>query len=285
MSFERQYSPGCRNEFRTIEDRKCTSRARKRLVELYSGRCTDTIVKVETYFLHSPDKQTSIEETVDTIQGLYKLGRFKRVRKGWPRVKRLGLCADTDEQFGLSNFDPTDVRKIYDYASSKGYVLPSVFQGNFNPVSRHYEKTLFPLLRELKISFYAYSPLAGGFLTKSSETLGSSSERWDPNTMLGQLYHKAYNRPTLMNSLSEWQNIAEQAGISKAALAYRWVTHNSILSAEHGDGIIIGANSLEQLKQTLDAIAQGPLEPSIVKRIDQLWETVRNEAPTDNYHG
>ncbi|MCJ1467397.1 hypothetical protein MMC07_006021 [Pseudocyphellaria aurata] len=220
---------------------------------------------VETYFLHCPDKETSIEETVDTIQDLYKQGKFKR--------------------FGLSNFDPDDVRKIYDYASSKGYVLPSVYQGNFNPVSRHYEKTLFPLLRELKISFYAYSPLAGGFLTKSPETLGSSSKRWDPSTLVGELYHKIYNRPALMKALTDWQNIAEQTGISKAALAYRWVTHNSILSAEHGDGIIIGASSLEQLKQTLDAIAQGPLEPSVVKRIDDLWETVKHEAPTDNFHG
>lgn len=219
---------------------------------------------VETYFLHSPDKETSIEETADAVQELYKTGRFKR--------------------FGLSNFDAADVRKIYDYASSKGYVLPSVFQGNFNPVSRHYEKTLFPLLRELNISFYAYSPIAGGFLTKSAETLGSSTARWDPSQFLGELYHKIYNRPTLMKALSEWQSIAEEAGISRAALAYRWVTFNSILSPEHGDGIIIGASNPKQLEQTLDALAQGPLDSSIAKKIDHVWETVKDEAPIDNYH-
>lgn len=85
--------------------------------------------------------------------------------------------------------------------------------------------------------------------------------------------------------MSEWQSIAEEAGISKAALAYRWVTFNSVLAAEHGDAIIIGSSSVEQLKQTLDALAQGPLKPSIVKRIDQVWETVKHEAPIDNFHG
>ena len=162
--------------------------------------------------------------------------------------------------------------------------MPSVYQGNYNPVSRHYEETLFPLLRELKISFYAYSPIAGGFLTKSPESLGGAGGRWDPNSQIGGLYHKIYNKPALLNALSEWQSIAEEAEISKAALAYRWVTHNSILTGEHGDGIIVGASKVEQLKQSLDAIAQGPLEPSIVKKIDHLWKTVKDEAPIDNYH-
>lgn len=242
-------------------------------------------MKVETYFLHSPDKETSIEETVDTIQDLYKTGKFKQVRIELPRLKGLGLCVDASEQFGLSNFDAADVRKIYDYASSKGYVLPSVYQGNFNAVARHYEETLFPLLRELKISFQAYSPIAGGFLTKSPETLESAGGRWDPSSMVGQLYHKFYNKPSLVEALSEWQSIAEEAGISKAALAYRWVRFNSILAAEHGDAIIIGSNRVEQLKQTLDALDQGPLEPNIVKRIDHVWETIKHEAPIDNYHG
>lgn len=56
-------------------------------MEYCSDRCTDTDVKVETYFLHSPDKETSIEETADAVQELYKTGRFKRVRIGQPLLK------------------------------------------------------------------------------------------------------------------------------------------------------------------------------------------------------
>lgn len=102
--------------------------------------------------------------------------------------------------------------------------------------------------------------------------------------MVGGLYHKLYNRPALLKALSEWQTIAEEAGISRASLAYRWVSFNSILTAEHEDGIIIGASKVEQLKQTLDALAEGPLEQNIVKRIDNLWERVRDEAGIDVYH-
>lgn len=162
-----------------------------------------------------------------------------------------------------------------------------MFQGNYNPVSRHYDETLFPLLRELNISFYAYSPLAGGFLTKSPETLkeGRGSGRWDPKVTVGQVYRKNYILPTLLEALSEWDAIAKEAGVTPAALAYRWVAYNSILSAEHGDGIIIGASSLEQLEQTLKTLEEGPLDPKSLERIDKVWALVKDEAPVDNYHG
>ena len=133
------------------------------------------------------------------------------------------------------------MKRVYDYAKSKGYVLPTVFQGNYNPVARHYDRTLFPLLRELGIAFYAYSPLAGGFLVKDAHTLstGGGQGRWDPKTPLGKSYYEFYGKPSLLKALSKWEAIAKEASISKAALAYRWVMYNSTLKAEHGDGIIV----------------------------------------------
>ena len=38
-------------------------------------------VKVETYFVHSPDPDTPIEQTVDGMQLVYASGRYKHV--GW----------------------------------------------------------------------------------------------------------------------------------------------------------------------------------------------------------
>ena len=133
------------------------------------------------------------------------------------------------------------MRRVYVYAASKGYVLPTVFQGNYNPVARHYETALLPLLRELNIAFYAYSPLAGGFLVKDAQTLntGGGQGRWDPNQPIGKVYNEMYNKPSLLEALSEWEAIANEARVSKAALAYRWVMYDSKLNAEHGDGMIV----------------------------------------------
>ncbi len=165
--------------------------------------------------------------------------------------------------------------------------MPSVFQGCYNPVARRYEKVLFPLLRKLNIAFYAYSPLAGGFLVKSAETIqkGQGTGRWDPNTPQGAIYLGYYKTPLHVEALSKWQAIAEEAGTTKSALAYRWVTYNSILNAEHGDGILIGASSAQQLEDTLKSLEEGPLEPKIVEKIDQIWDFVKDEAHVDNFYG
>ena len=76
---------------------------------------------------------------------------------------------------------------------------------------------------------------------KDAQTLktGSGQGRWDPASRNGKLYNDRYVKPSLLEALSEWEAIAEEACVSKAALAYRWVTYNSKLSAEHGDGIIV----------------------------------------------
>ena len=126
------------------------------------------------------------------------------------------------------------------------------------------------MLRELKISFYAYSPLAGGFLCKSPETIieGKGTGRWDPKSATGSLYLGFYNTPRQVQ-----------------ALAYRWVTYNSILKPEHGDGIIIGASAVQQLDETLKSLEQGPLPESVVTKIDRIWELVKDEAHVDTYHG
>ena len=176
------------------------------------------------------------------------------------------------------------MKKIHDFASTNGYVVPTVFQGNYNPFARHYEEMLFPLLRELKMSFYAYSPIAGGFLVKSASSIqGGGKGRWDPKTMLGSLYHARYNKPALVDALSQWEAIADEAGISKAALAYRWVAFNSSLQGERGDGLVIGASSPTQLEQTLECLTAGPLDADTAQKVDEVWRSIKHEAPVDNF--
>ncbi|KAK9323681.1 NADP-dependent oxidoreductase domain-containing protein [Lipomyces orientalis] len=225
------------------------------------------VQQVDTYFLHAPDYDTPLEETLSAIQELYEAGTFVH--------------------FGLSNFTPTQVQEIYDLATAKGYVLPTVFQGNYNAVARSYEADLFPLLRKLGIKFYAYSPIAGGFLVKSAEAIkaGIKGGRWDPESRFGQLYNKLYNKPKMVAALEDWESIAAVAGVSKAALAYRWLIFNSILDPAYGDAAIIGATTLEQLQETLTVIKDGPLPSAIAAKIDKIWDEIKDEAPVDNVHG
>lgn len=219
--------------------------------------------KVDIFYIHAPDGETPLEQTLEGINEVYKKGFFKR--------------------FGLSNYKAEDVEKVYNLCKEKGYPLPSVYQGNYNPVARKQETMLFPTLRKLGMAFYAYSPLAGGFLTKTKQDILDGKGRFGADS-LGGLYSKLYNRPAYLEALSQWEKVSKEEGLSEAELAYRWVTYNSPLKKENGDAIIFGASSLEQVKKTLGYIQAGPLSEKALKGIDEVWKTIEHEAPLDNYH-
>jgi aflatoxin B1 aldehyde reductase len=71
------------------------------------------------------------------------------------------------------------------------------------------------------------------------------------------MYHTIYYKPSMIAALKEWEVIAAEAGVSKAALAYRWVVYHTELNGELGDGCIIGATTTEQWEETLRGIKRG----------------------------
>jgi aflatoxin B1 aldehyde reductase len=105
------------------------------------------VKQVDIFYLHFPDRKTSLEDTLAGVDVAYREGLFRR--------------------FGVSNFTAEAVKSIHDIASAKGYVLLTVYQGQYNPLARHFETDLFPTLRKLGISFYAYSLLTRGLFTKT----------------------------------------------------------------------------------------------------------------------
>ncbi|KAJ3051122.1 hypothetical protein HK097_007907 [Rhizophlyctis rosea] len=222
------------------------------------------VEKVNIYYLHSPDLTTPFAETLAAINDLYKQGRFTH--------------------FGLSNFSAEQVEEVVAIAKENNYVLPTYYQGNYNPVSRHIESDLFPVLRKHSIKFLAYSPVAGGFLSKTpSQIQTAAAGRWDPNSFIGALYTKLYVKPKLLEGLQEWSAISEEFGIPRSELAYRFVAYHSALGKD--DGIILGATKLEQLEETVEGLRRGPLPEGAVERIDRVWKLVEKDAPKDNFRG
>lgn len=232
-------------------------------MRLLASKLTQDL-QVDIFYLHAPDASVPLSSTLAGVNEVHKSGAFSR--------------------FGLSNYKVEDVQKVYDHCKENGYVLPSVYQGNYSAVARLQETLLFPTLRKLGMSFYAYSPIAGGFLTKTKQQVLDGAGRFDKNTPIGKMYSGMYSKPEYLEALSKWEAIAKESDCSRADLAYRWVTYNSPLSKEHGDAIIVGASSLDQLKQTLAGIKAGPLSEHAVKEIDSVWDTIKEVAPLDNYN-
>jgi aflatoxin B1 aldehyde reductase len=134
--------------------------------------------------------------------------------------------------------------------------------------------------------FYAYSPIAGGFLVKSVDTLlsGTDNGRFSAALPTGRMYNAMYGKPSLYAALSEWEDIASEAGCSKGELAYRWVVWNSVLDGAKGDAVIFGASRPAQAEESLRGVRVGALRSGTVQRIEGVWEKVKDEAPVDNYN-
>ncbi|KAJ5531547.1 Aldo/keto reductase subgroup [Penicillium freii] len=222
--------------------------------------------QLDIYYMHAPERRSSMEALLAAIDAAHKAGKFKR--------------------FGLSNYLADEVEDIVRICREKKYIMPSVYQGNYSAVARRGEKEILPTLRKHNIAFYAYSPIAGGFLTKDVATLVSGGEgRWDPKTPLGGVYNALFNKPHMLKGLGQWDTIAKESGIPKAELAYRWVMHNSALNGEFGDAVIIGSRNVEQLNHTLAILSKGPLSAELAAKIDQVWDIVEADSPLDTFNG
>ncbi|OKL63191.1 hypothetical protein UA08_01880 [Talaromyces atroroseus] len=209
--------------------------------------------QVDIYYIHAPDRQCPFKDTLEGIDELYKAGKFKR--------------------FGLSNFTAEEVEEVVRIAKENNFVVPSVYQGNYNAVGRLIETKLFPTL-------------PGGFLTKTPEDITVHGKgRFDKSTgFSGQLYNSLYNTPVKLDFLAKFGKIASDDGISQAELAHRWVTYNSYLDADKGDAIIVGARFGSQLTATLEWLKKGPLSQETVDKLDEIWKGVEGEAILDNFN-
>ncbi|KAG6364284.1 hypothetical protein INS49_005884 [Diaporthe citri] len=218
-------------------------------------------VKIDIMYLHMPDRDTSFEETIEAMNQAYQEGKFKR--------------------FGISNYTADEVEQIVAICKEKGYVAPAVYQGQYNPLVRSGEDTLFPVLRKHGIAFYAYSPAAAGVFVGNQKTAQSGS-RFDSSHQVGKLYVANYSKPKIAIAADNATQVAAKHGINGHAAALRWTTYHGVLDRAKGDAVIIGASSTAQLATNLDIIDQGPLPQEVVEVLDGVYGQLGDEVI--NYH-
>ncbi|KAL9102124.1 MAG: hypothetical protein Q9163_002685 [Psora crenata] len=219
---------------------------------------------VHIMYLHAPDRTTPFEETCRAMNAAYQAGKFER--------------------FGLSNFTAAEVEEICGICEREGLVKPTAYQCKYSIIARGSEKELFPILRKHGISFYAYSPSAGGFFSGkvTRESVNSSGSRWDQETFLGKIYQSDYFKDEIFEAAARVNKSAAEAGLTGHGVALRWTLYHSMLKPEHGDAIIVGCSSLKQMEQNLESVEQGPLSKAMVDELEAVWKSVEKTAPS--YH-
>jgi aryl-alcohol dehydrogenase-like predicted oxidoreductase len=210
---------------------------------------------VDLYYLHQPDWDTRIEETLGAMDELVKEGKIR-----YPAV---------------SNYAAWQVLQILWHCENYGYVPPTVSQPMYNVLARGVEQEYIPFCREFGVGIVAYNPLAGGLLTgkHARGNPPASGTRFDGNKM----YQDRYWHPAYFDAQDEITAVAERAGMSTTVLAFRW-----LLTQTAVDCVLLGASRMEQLDQNLVACAGPALEKDVLSACDKIWEKLHGVTPKYN---
>jgi 1-deoxyxylulose-5-phosphate synthase len=210
---------------------------------------------VDLYYLHWPDYEVPIEETLAAMDELVRAGKVR-----YPAI---------------SNFASWQFCEILWLAEKNNFMPPSISQPMYNLLARGIEDEYLPFCKKFGIAVIPYNPLAGGLLTgKHSPAEGPiAGTRFDKN----QLYLSRYWHADYFDAVEELRTVAQQAGKTLIELSLQW-----LLGRSQVDSIILGASRLEQLEQNLKACEAGPLDAATLERCDAVWMRLRGITPKYN---
>lgn len=209
---------------------------------------------LDLYFLHQPDYDVPIEETLEAMELLVQQGKVR-----YPAT---------------SNYAAWQVVQMLDLARQRGYRPAAVAQPMYNLLARGIEQEFVPMAKAFDVSILAYNPLAAGLLTgKHSQASIPTGSRFDGNPM----YQDRYWHKQTFQAIEALAAVALRAKRSLASMAFAWLLHHTVT-----DGVILGASRLDQLQQNLKACAEGPLSAEVVLECADVWKNLRGPTPVYN---
>jgi 1-deoxyxylulose-5-phosphate synthase len=209
---------------------------------------------IDLYYLHAPDWNTRIEETLATMNALAEEGKIR-----YPAT---------------SNYASWQILQMLWHCENRGYAPPTIGQPIYNLLARGIEEEYLAFCKEYGIAVISYNPLAGGLLAgkHSLQVPPPYGTRFDGNEFYRKRYWHAHNFEAVM----QLQDIARRAGISIINLAFRWILGRPV------DSVLLGASSREQLEENISACQGPPLSADILEACDTVWEMLRGVTPKYN---
>jgi len=205
---------------------------------------------VDLLFCHRPDVETPIEETVRAMTHVINQGKVF--------------------YWGTSEWSAAQIQEAYAVARQYNLIPPVVEQPQYNMFVRERVeaeyRTLYPP-NDVGLGLTIWSPLAYGLLTgKYNDGIPAGSrltQDFFKDTAKSLSEEEGKQKIEKVKALTE---LAKGLGSSITQLALAWCARNKNVST-----VILGATSVEQLKENLGAVAIIPkLTDDVLAKIDEI---------------
>jgi len=220
----------------------------------------DKVVVITKIMRHLPHKNISSKDADNLVRDSVLLS-LKRLR-----LKKLPVCLfHAEERFryiesllklkekglvghaGVSVMTPEAADQIISSGFAEAIQIPTnIFDFRFT------KKGIFQKAKRRKVAVFVRSIYLQGLLFLKDKAIPSQLKKVIPVR-------------------KKLQSLADEAGISLAELALRYVLGISGLTS-----VVIGVDSLEQMRQNLSLFAKRPLNPGLMKRISDAVPALPN---------
>lgn len=221
---------------------------------------------IDLYQLHWPERKTNyfgqrgfkvqedgwednVHAVLDTLGDFIKQGKIKHI--------------------GLSNETPWGIMRFLEESKHNNLPRIKTVQNPYNLLNRLYEGGSAEIGLRENVGLLAYSPMAFGVL--SGKFLTGESH---PNARLNLFpQYSRYNSSQCTEATKLYQEIARKNGLSLTELSLSFIEQQSFVTST-----IIGATTMEQLKENIDTI-QVTLSEEILNAIDEVQAIIPDPAP------
>lgn len=221
---------------------------------------------IDLYQLHWPERNTNyfgelgysheedeewednFKEVLESLGDLIKQGKIRYI--------------------GLSNETPYGVMRFLEESRKSGLPRVVTVQNPYNLLNRKDEIGLTEVLQRERVGLFPYSPLAMGVLS------GKHINGVKKNTRLSLFpQYKRYSGELAQKATKLYKELADKHDLSLTQMSLAFVNQQKFVTSN-----IIGATSLEQLKENIDSI-EVQLSEEVLDGINEIHRLVPNPAP------
>ena len=195
---------------------------------------------VDIFYHHRPDPETPLEESMGALATAVQQGKALYV--------------------GISNYPAAEAARAVEILDQMG-VRCLIHQARYSMLDRWIENGLTEVLDDKGVGCITFSPLAQGLLTdRYLDGIPKDSRAGKEHGFL-----QTNQVDQQIDKVRQLKQIADQRGDSLAAMALAWTLHNKTDTST-----LIGASSVAQLEQNLEALKCAPFSDEEVTQIDGI---------------